>query len=200
MRQKTMTEYIKTDENRMTDQNREIESIEKETRAYKTASRHIVQIGRAKFDYVTQNMLTYNGHTIEVNITHYPMFIDFIDFITLKDILSPEDYISINRLYKFDKNLLIESENFIFIPDASLNTIRMRVLEFIEKEGGKYTYIDKDDEEDKFIMCTFSTMIVCFNFVPIKGGYIVEIEKTIKFINYSIQYYNMVKRFIKTFS
>ena len=142
-------------------------------------------------------MLTYNGHTIEVNITHYPMF---IDFIRLKDILSPEDYISINRLYKFDKDLLIESENFVFIPDASLNTIRVRVLEFIEKEGGKYTYIDKDDEDDEFIMCTFSTMIVCFNFVPIKGGYIVEIEKTIKFINYSIQYYNMVKRFIKTFS
>ena len=186
--------------------------IAKETREYKTLSRTIIQIGRAKFDYVSPTMLSYNGNIINVEICQEPFYVKFIDcdnlkdilmlkdILTLKDILSPEDFISLNRLYKFDKELLLNSDDFVFIPDASLNTIRVRVLQFIEKQGGKYTYVDDSDKDDEFIMCTFKSMIVCFNFVPIKGGYIVEIEKAIKMINYSIQYYDMVKTFLRKFS
>lgn len=174
--------------------------IAKETREYKTLTRTIIQIGRAKFDYVSPTMLSYNGHIINVEICQEPLYVAFIDVDTLTDLLSPEEFMSLNRLYKFDKEILIDSEDFVFIPDASLDTIRIRVLQFIEKQGGKYTYVDDSDKDDEFIMCTFKSMIVCFNFVPIKGGYIVEIEKAIKMINYSIQYYDMVKTFLRKFS
>jgi hypothetical protein len=174
--------------------------IAKETREYKTLSRSIIQIGRAKFDYISPTMLSYNWTIINVEISREPLYVKFIDIELLKDILSPEDFISLNRLYKFDKHIHIESEDFVFIPDTPLNTIRDRVLQFIEKQGGKYSYGDDSDEDDEFIMCTYKSMIVCFNFVPIKGGYIVEIEKAVKLINYSIQYYNMVKTFLRKFS
>ena len=176
-------------------------AIEKETCEY-AESTHIIQIGRVKFVCVSPTTLTYNGHVINVEINRSPLYVKFIDCGSFKELLSPEDFISLNRLYKIDKALLVESDDFVFVADASLNTIRSRVLQFIEDLDGKYTYIDDSDEDDEFIMCTFkrkTVMIVCFNFVPIKGGYIVEIEKSIKIFKYPKEYYDIKKTFMKTF-
>jgi hypothetical protein len=135
---------------------------------------------------MSETTLMFNGQSIPVSIKRNDMAkveqVNFLNVPLLRKAIGPIHFISLNRIYNFDINLYVSSENFTFTKDYN---IKEKIKIFIERHVGTVHEVDKEDKVDnKFILFTirgpdgtehiFSIDIL---YLDIEDGFIIEVSK-----------------------
>jgi hypothetical protein len=102
--------------------------------------------------------------------------VEFLNIPILRKAVGPVHFISLNRIYNFDINLYVSSENFTFTKDYN---IKEKIKPFIESNVGTVNEVDNE-----FILFTirgpdgtehiFSIDIL---YLDIEDGFIIEVSK-----------------------
>jgi len=141
---------------------------------------NVIQILNTYFIYMSETILMFNGQSIPVSIKRNDMAkveqVDFLNVPLLRKAIVPVHFISLNRIYNFDINLYVSSENFTFTKDYN---IKEKITSFIERHVGTVEELD-----NTFILFTirgpdgtehiFSIDIL---YLDIEDGFIIEVSK-----------------------
>lgn len=141
---------------------------------------NVIQILNTYFIYMSETILMFNGQSIPVLIKRNDMAkveeVEFLNIPILRKAVGPVHFISLNRIYNFDINLYVSSENFTFTKDYN---IKEKIKPFIESNVGTVNEVDNE-----FILFTirgpdgtehiFSIDIL---YLDIEDGFIIEVSK-----------------------
>jgi len=164
---------------------------------------NVIQILNTYFIYMSETILMFNGQSIPVLIKRNDMAkveeVEFLNIPILRKAVGPVHFISLNRIYNFDINLYVSSENFTFTKDYN---IKEKIKPFIESNVGTVNEVDNE-----FILFTirgpdgtehiFSIDIL---YLDIEDGFIIEVSKVQDSMAQYEQIYNeFVSNFMKEF-
>ena len=141
---------------------------------------NVIQILNTYFIYMSETTLMFNGQSIPVSIKRNDMAkveqVNFLNVPLLRKAIGPVHFISLNRIYNFDINLYVSSENFTFTKDYN---IKEKITSFIERHVGT-----DNEVNNEFILFTirgpdgtehiFSIDIL---YLDIEDGFIIEVSK-----------------------
>ena len=171
---------------------------------------NIIQILNTYFIYISESILMFNGQSIPVLIKRNDMAkveeVKFLNIPILRKAVGPVHFISLNRIYNFDINLYVSSENFTFTKDYD---IKEKIKPFIESNVGTVNEVDNE-----FILFTirgpdgtehiFSIDIL---YLDLEDGFIIEVSKVQqpkvqgqpKVLQYGTIYDEFVSKFMREF-